>query len=299
MSNIRNNMAELSCPISDSPLEDVEKKRSSSLSDSFSSRSNFDPYLASTGAVDLERAESRRSRRAESTLERTATNALSTIRSRKPFTPFTHPLAHTQTSADVLVEFEGPDDPYNALNWPFRKKVITTALYGLTTMATTFASSVFSPAIEQVSSEFHISQEVSTLGLSLFLAGLGLGPLLWAPLSEVYGRKLAVLLPYFLAGIFSFATATAKDIQTIMISRFFAGFFGAAPVTNTGGVLGDMFSAKSRGVAIVGYAMAVVGGPTLGPLVGGAIVTSYLRWRWTEYVRGHTVLMSCCLNLEC
>ncbi|KAK3044167.1 hypothetical protein LTS18_002008, partial [Coniosporium uncinatum] len=41
-----------------------------------------------------------------------------------------------------------------------------------------------------------------------------------------------------------------------------------------------------RGIAIVGYAMAVVGGPTLGPIVGGAIVQSYLRWRWTEYVTG-------------
>ena len=30
--------------------------------------------------------------------------------------------------------------------------------------------------------------------------------------------------------------------------------------------------------------MAVVGGPVLGPIVGGAIVQSYLRWRWTEYV---------------
>ena len=40
-----------------------------------------------------------------------------------------------------------------------------------------------------------------------------------------------------------------------------------------------------RGTALVGYAMAVVGGLILGPIVGGAIVWSYLEWRWTEYVR--------------
>lgn len=112
----------------------------------------------------------------------------------------------------------------------------------------------------------------------------GLGPLVWAPLSEVYGRKPAVLAPYFIAAIFSFGTATAKDLQTIMITRFFAGFFGSAPVTNTGGVLGDIWTAEERGAAIVGYAMAVVGGPILGPIVGGAVVQSYLGWRWTEYV---------------
>lgn len=108
--------------------------------------------------------------------------------------------------------------------------------------------------------------------------------MIWAPLSELYGRKTAVLPPYFLAAIFSFATATAKDVQTIMITRFFTGFFGSAPVTNTGGVLSDIWSPEERGAAIVGYAMAVVGGPVLGPIAGGAIVQSNLGWRWTEYV---------------
>ena len=46
---------------------------------------------------------------------------------------FDHPLSHVKTSADVLVDFDGPDDPYRPINWPFRKKVITTVLYGFTT----------------------------------------------------------------------------------------------------------------------------------------------------------------------
>ena len=47
---------------------------------------------------------------------------------------FSHPLAHAKTAHDVVVDFDGPDDSYHPLNWPFRKKVITTALYGLCTM---------------------------------------------------------------------------------------------------------------------------------------------------------------------
>ena len=86
-----------------------------------------------------------------------------------------------------------------------------------------------------------------------------------------YGRKPAVLAPYFIAACFSFGTATAKDIQTILITRFFAGLFGSAPVTNTGGVLGDIWAPQQRGTAIVGYAFAVVGGPTIG--------VSALFWR--------------------
>lgn len=110
---------------------------------------------------------------------------------------------------------------------------------------------------------------------------------LWAPLSEVYGRRIAVFVPMFVAICFSFGSATAKDFQTLMLTRFFGAFFASAPVTNTGGVLGDLFTPAYRGIAMAGYAMAVVGGPVLGPIVSAAVVAQpYLGWRWTEYITG-------------
>lgn len=235
---------------------------------------------------------------------------LSRIRSRNPL-QFTHPLAHVPTTAEELVDFDGPDDPYHPLNWPGRKKVATTLLYGLVTMTATWASSAYSAGTAEVAVEFGVGIQVATLGTTLFLLGFGLGPLLWAPLSEVYGRRLAVMAPMAVAVCFSFASATAKDLQTLLITRFFGGFFASAPVTNTGGVLGDLFSPAWRGVALAGYAMAVVGGPVLGisrpstppppppslahwltrhftgPIVSAALVQApSLGWRWTEYVTG-------------
>ncbi|KAI6805296.1 MFS general substrate transporter [Hortaea werneckii] len=262
---------------------DHDDDSASTASDStFSERHMEGPQSLRGVPTTLSRTTSRR-------LEQTGTatsTALSRIRSRPARQSFTHPLANEKTNQDVLVDFDGPDDPYRPLNWPFRKKAITTVLYGFTTMGATFASSVYSPALEQVSSDFGVGREVSVLGLALLLFGFGLGPLVWAPLSEVYGRKPAVLIPTFVSAIFAFGGGAAKDIQTILICRFFQGLFGSAPVTNTGGVLGDIWSAEQRGAAIVGYAMAVVGGPTLGPIVGGAICMSYLRWRWTQYITG-------------
>jgi hypothetical protein len=177
---------------------------------------------------------------------------------------FTHPLSHVKTSEAEIVDFDGEDDPYKPMNWPTRKKVITTLLYGLTTMGSTWSTSVYSPAIEQISDQFHVGNEVGLLGTAFLLFGIGLGPMLWGPLSELYGRKPTVLIPYFVAACFSFGTATAKDIQTVLITRFFTGVFASAPVINTGGVLGDIWAPQQRGMAIVGYAFAVVGGPTLG-----------------------------------
>ncbi|OJD34377.1 mfs multidrug [Diplodia corticola] len=212
---------------------------------------------------------------------------LSKVRSRRPIAPFSHPRSHAKTGPDVIVDFDGDHDPYRPLNWGNRKKVLTTLLYGLTTMGSSFASSVYSPGMTQVANEFHVEKMVAALGTTLFLYGFGIGPMLWAPLSEVYGRKPAVLIPYFISIIFAFGAGAANDIQTLLIARFFAGFFASAPVTNTGGVLGDIWTPKQRGVAVVGYAMAVVGGPTLGPIVGGAVVqASHNGWRWTQYLTG-------------
>jgi MFS family permease len=91
----------------------------------------------------------------------------------------------------------------------------------------------------------------------------------------------------FVAACFSFGTGAAKDIQTIMITRFFTGFFSSAPVTNTGGVLSDLFPSSQRGIAMATYAMAVVLGPVFGPIVGAALVVQpNLRWRWTQYLTG-------------
>ncbi len=56
------------------------------------------------------------------------TTTLSIIRSRPTANrePFQHVLSTQKTGPDVIVEFDGPNDPYRPLNWPFRKKVITT-----------------------------------------------------------------------------------------------------------------------------------------------------------------------------
>lgn len=226
------------------------------------------------------------SRRAGSTMSKT----LSRVRSRgdeaEAAMNFSHPLERVKTGKEVLVNFDGPDDPYKALNWSSKKKWISVALYGATTGSVTFDSSVFSAAINPITEEYGVGREVATLGLSLMLLGFGLGPLLWGPMSELYGRKVAVLTPFAISMIFTFACGAGDNIQTILICRFFAGVFGSAPITNTGGFLGDVFSPATRGKALVIYAMAVVGGPTLGPIVGSALIQTGNSWRWTEYVTG-------------
>ncbi|KAI0966532.1 major facilitator superfamily transporter multidrug resistance [Xylaria arbuscula] len=185
-----------------------------------------------------------------------------------------------------IVDFDDLHDSHNPINWTLRKKVYTSLLYSLTSLTSVWASTAYAPGNQSIANEFNLSPTIALLGSCFLLAGWAFGPLIWAPLSELYGRKWPVLVPVFISTVMSFATATAKDIQTILITRFFNGFFGSAPITSTGAVFVDLWSPSQRGMAIVGYTFCVCGVPTLAPVVGGVIIYSGISWRWTEYITG-------------
>jgi DHA1 family multidrug resistance protein-like MFS transporter len=170
-------------------------------------------------------------------------------------------------------------------------------MLGYTTYITGWGSSIFSPGISQVTNEFHVSGEVGILGVSLFVLGFATGPILWAPISELYGRRLPIIISLFGYMLFQFATATGKDLQTVLICRFWGGFFGACPVTVVPAVLADIFDNKSRGLAITAYSLAVSTSPLLAPVIAGFIIANKsLDWRWTEYITGIMAALAFVLN---
>ena len=69
-----------------------------------------------------------------------------------------------------------------------------------------------------------------------------------------------------------------------MICRFFDGLFGSCPLAVVAAAFADMFNNKTRGLAVAVFSTTVFMGPLLAPFIGGFITTSYLGWRWTEYI---------------
>jgi DHA1 family multidrug resistance protein-like MFS transporter len=89
---------------------------------------------------------------------------------------------------------------------------------------------------------------------------------------------------FFIFAIFQIPVAVAQNLQTIMLCRFFGGFFGSAPLAIVGGTLTDFWEPIDRGIAVCIFAGATFIGPVAGPIVGGFVTQSYLGWRWTEYL---------------
>lgn len=185
---------------------------------------------------------------------------------------------------EYVVEFDGPDDPLHPQNWTRSRKFWTVVMMCWQTVLTAFSSAIFSNAESYVSEEYHVGAEVGVLGTSLFVLGFATGPMLWAPVSELRGRKLPLIIGALGFTIFQFAVATGKDLQTIMICRYFSGFFGGAPYSVVPALLSDIYNNEIRGVAITCFAVTVFCGPLTGPFIGGFISQSYLGWRWTQYL---------------
>jgi len=202
-----------------------------------------------------------------------------------------------------LVDWDGPDDPENPMNWPVSKKWTVTISFAFMTFCITFASSVFSTATQVTAQLYGVSNEVMILGTSLFvlvippfslhlkynvkltqIQGFALGPLVWGPLSELYGRTLPLFFGFAMFGIFQIPVAVAQNVETIMLARFLGGVFGCAPLAVVGGALADFWNPVDRGVAVAIFSAATFIGPVAGPIMGGFITQSYLGWRWTAWI---------------
>lgn len=198
---------------------------------------------------------------------------------------------------DYVVEFDGPDDPLHPQNWTFKKKMIIAVVLAYTSLCSTFTSSLFSSSTRAFAVYWGISVEVATLGTSLYVLGYAFGPLCWGPLSELKGRKLPILIGMFGFTVFNFGTATAFNLQTFYICRFFTGTFGSAPLSIVAAAFSDIFDNEQRGPAIVLFSATVFLGPMLAPFIGGFIQMSGAGWRWNIYLPGLMGALATILNV--
>jgi hypothetical protein len=87
-----------------------------------------------------------------------------------------------------MVRFD-PGEKANPKNWSVAYRWYITAAGSLLVLNSTFASSAPSGIVAEMTEYFGFGKEVATLTVSLFVAGYCVGPLLWGPLSESFGRR--------------------------------------------------------------------------------------------------------------
>lgn len=90
-----------------------------------------------------------------------------------------------------------------------------------------------------------------------------MGPILWAPLSEQYGRRRLSIGTFMMFTLFTLACALAPHWISFIIFRLFSGIFASAPIALVPGIIADIYNEPRKRGRSMGIFMAVSFSPFL------------------------------------
>ncbi|EPQ27580.1 uncharacterized protein PFL1_04718 [Pseudozyma flocculosa PF-1] len=189
--------------------------------------------------------------------------------------PLLQPLSPDEVATITLV---GAED---SRHWSPARKWLTTSVISLMGFVSPLGSSILVPGSKYLDFDFDLaSRVVAILPVSFFVLGLGVGPFILAPISELKGRLPVYTSTSLLFIIFNLASSFSQTYVTLNILRFLAGAAGSAGPSLGAGSIGDMFEPRERGRAQAIYGLGPLLGPVLGNVIGGFIAQGDRDWRW-------------------
>lgn len=192
------------------------------------------------------------------------------------------PMDHSYHSSIQFVEWCSENDPDNPKKWPFPYKCFVTFIVCVMTVFVYLGSSIVVPGIPEFSDKFNVSPTVSSLSISLFVWGYGLGPMVLSPITEIarIGRNWPYVISIGLFVILQVPTALCNNVPGYLILRFITGFLGSPVLATGGATMGDLWNIDGgfmNGIAFWSY--AACGGPGMGALLSGfAVQERGLQW---------------------
>ncbi|KAJ5908419.1 hypothetical protein N7495_001101 [Penicillium taxi] len=183
-----------------------------------------------------------------------------------------------------IVGWEGQDDPNNPQNFSPARKWALLNYMSINTFISPLASTMFSPTVSYVATDLGVADEtLLSFSVSIYLIGYAFGPLLLAPLSEIYGRKIVLNCANWFFVLWQIGCALAPDITSLIIFRLLAGIGGSGCLTLGAGVIADIFPIQQRGLAASLWSLGPLVGPIVGPVAGG-FMGEEIGWRWVFWV---------------
>jgi multidrug resistance protein len=143
---------------------------------------------------------------------------------------------------------------------------------------------MFAPGEADVLREFDSTNSMlGSFVVSIFILGYMVGPLIIAPLSEIYGRLPLYHISNTLFLVFTIACAVAQTFPQLIVFRFLAGVAGSCPMALGSGTAVDLIAKEKRAGVMALWALGPILGPVIGP-VAGSFVCANIGWRWVFWI---------------
>jgi multidrug resistance protein len=164
------------------------------------------------------------------------------------------------------------------------RKALIVAVISFSTMQIPFATTSFLPAVPEIANDFNTSQELITGGNGIASIFMAISPLFFGPLTEIYGRRPLMFIGACLFCVSNIVVALAPNVTVFIVFRCINYFGGTAFFSMGASIVGDIYSPSTRGRAMGWVLFGSQIGPTLGPIVGGLIIT-FKSWRLLYWIQ--------------
>lgn len=156
------------------------------------------------------------------------------------------------------------------------------------------------PSLPRLAAVFAAPPATVQFVLTLFLAGIAVGQLLYGPLSDRYGRRPVLItgLALFFAG--TTVCGLAWSLPALIVGRVLEAFGGCAGMVLGRAIVRDVYDRERSTRAIATIMMAMSLAPSISPAIG-AYLTEWIGWRANFALLGAvgaTVLVLVAVKLE-
>lgn len=191
-----------------------------------------------------------------------------------------HVQSHVSTAAhDVAVphdrHFEAGDEVY--ARFSSHRKVLIVFVLSFCSFLAPISSTTVLSAVPEVAATYNTSGTIINISNAMYLVFMGLSPLFWGPMGQVYGRKWPLTFAAITFTAFSIGTALAPNLASFFIFRILTAFQGTTFLIIGSSCLGDIYRPVDRATALGWFLSGTLIGPAFGPFIGGIIVT-YASW---------------------
>lgn len=161
------------------------------------------------------------------------------------------------------------------MNTPFLKNAL---VLGLLSAIGPFAIDMYLPALPSIGQTLDVSMSAVQASLMAFFISLGIGQIIYGPISDMVGRKPPLYFGLALFAVCSVGCAMAPDIETLIVLRFLQGLGASAGMVIPRAVVRDLHTGNDAARLMSLLMLVFSVSPILAPL-SGSLLIEWWGWR--------------------